>query len=487
MEIGKEILKIRLSDIDKHSNGVFIERLTSDASDIAFAFKFSVSRLHSLISDLGILVIVFTINVWIGLFYILRLIINFILQKIEMKVINKYDIMYRNQREQTSGFSAELIRGIRDIKMLNAENSFMSKVEENISKLNVNHYNMFKVNRIYSFITSFINKLFDFILILLIVYFVSHGNIPIALGIVIYNYRYSSMGLSYEINDILRFARNFNLSCDRVFSLFGSEEFQKEEFGDRHLDEVKGNFEFQDVEFSYDKKQVLKKMSFKVNTNETVAFVGKSGAGKTTIFNLLCRFYTPDNGTIKIDDVDISKLDKDTIRSNITLISQSPYIFNMSIRDNLAIVKDNMSEEEMIEACKLACIHDFIETLPDKYDTLIGEAGINLSGGQRQRLAIARAFIQKTKIILFDEATSSLDNETQAEIQKSIDSMNKNYTILIIAHRLSTIINSNRILFVDDGKIVAEGTHEYLLANNSNYRKLYEKENKQMSSKHISN
>lgn len=148
----------------------------------------------------------------------------------------------------------------------------------------------------------------------------------------------------------------------------------------------------------------------------------------------------------------------------------------MSIRDNLKLVKEDLTDKEMKEACKLACLNEFIETLPNKYDTVVGEGGVMLSGGQRQRLAIARAFIQKTEIILFDEATSALDNETQGYIQQAIDNMKKDYTILIIAHRLSTIVNADRIIVIDDGKIVGEGTHKQLLSKNKIYKKLYESE-----------
>ena len=161
---------------------------------------------------------------------------------------------------------------------------------------------------------------------------------------------------------------------------------------------------------------------------------------------------------------------------NITIISQNPYIFHLSIRDNLRLVKEDLTEEEMREACHIACLDELIDSLPNGYDTLVGEGGITLSGGQRQRLAIARALIQKTKIILFDEATSSLDNETQNSIQEAINHLKKDYTILIIAHRLSTIVNCDRILFMDHGHIEAEGTHKELLKKSSEYKKLYEAE-----------
>ena len=186
--------------------------------------------------------------------------------------------------------------------------------------------------------------------------------------------------------------------------------------------------------------------------------------------------YDVDKGKITIDGVDIKKLDEDSIRGNITIISQNPYIFNLSIRDNLKLVKSDLTDDEMIEACKLACLDEFISSLPEGYDTVVGEGGVNLSGGQRQRLAIARAFIQKTEIILFDEATSALDNDTQSKIQQAIDNLKNEYTILIIAHRFSTIINCDRIYFIEDGKVIATGNHDELLKNCKSYKDLYESE-----------
>lgn len=191
---------------------------------------------------------------------------------------------------------------------------------------------------------------------------------------------------------------------------------------------------------------------------------------------MLTKLYPVKRGKILIDGHDINTLDKDSIRDNISIITQNPYIFNFSIRENLKIVKEDVTDEEMIEACKTACLHDFIMTLENGYDTVVGEGGLTLSGGERQRLAIARALLKKTEIILFDEATSALDNKTQNSIRKAIRNMQGEYTILMIAHRLSTVIDSDRIIVIDEGKVVDEGSHEYLLHHSNLYRDLYEQE-----------
>ena len=213
-----------------------------------------------------------------------------------------------------------------------------------------------------------------------------------------------------------------------------------------------------------------------INPNDTIGIVGESGSGKTTLLNLLSKSYKVGKNKILIDGIDINDLTKDSIRNNIAVISQNPYIFNLTIKENLELISDDITKEDIINACKVAQIHDYIMTLPDKYDTLLGEGGTNLSGGQKQRLAIARALLKKSKIILFDEATSALDNVTQNELQKSINNISDDYTIIIVAHRLSTIKDCNKIYVMEKGEIVGAGTHKELLKNNKQYKKLYNEE-----------
>lgn len=475
IELGKETLKLENKVMEENGSGVFIQRLSSDASSLADIFYNLFEYITNLLAYLGKYVGIFIISKIVFLYVLIATILLAIIEKVRAKKINEKDKLVREKKESTSGFIAELVRGNRDIKMLNAEEPFINEFQNKIKDANNELFKMQGIRRKYNLLSSILNNILDFIIILIMIYLLMKKYLIPVNALILWNYSSVLYGVDYfgRIVDIIK---NFNLSAKRVFDVIKGEEFSKEKFGSTHLPHINGNFEFKNVYFSYKKEKVLKGLNFKVNANETVAFVGKSGSGKTTIFNLLCKMYEPQKGTITIDGINIKKLDKDTIRGNITIISQNPYIFNMTIRENLTLVKENLTEEDMVEACKLACLHDYIMTLPKKYDTMIGEGGINLSGGQKQRLAIARAFVQKTEIILFDEATSALDNETQEMIQKAIDNMKKDYTILIIAHRLSTIINADRIMFIEDGVIKNEGTHKELLKNCESYKHLYESE-----------
>lgn len=475
--LGAEILKIENQSLDEKGSGLFIQRLTNDASKIADIFVVLNIYLTNILTDIGIFLAVFIINKVVFFYLLLTICTIFVVEKKRTNVVNAQDKIYRKKNERVSGFIGELVRGAHDIKMLNAENSFIKELDSKIIDLNNEKYKMDEKNRNYILLSATLSDIFSTGNIILSVFLITQNLLSIPNALVINNYLGRLTSIIYFVSQFLEKVKDFNLSSERVFAIMDSKEFGKEKFGEKHIDKVNGDFEFKNVTFTYaNGHKVIDNMNFKIKANSTVAFVGKSGSGKTTVFNLLCKMYNIDSGKITIDGIDIRELDKDSIRGNITIISQNPYIFNLSIRDNLRLVKENITDEEMIEACRTACLEDFIKSLPDGYDTVIGEGGINLSGGERQRLAIARALVQKTEIILFDEATSALDNETQANIKKAIDNMKNEYTILIIAHRLSTVIDCDRILFLDEGKIKAEGTHKELLSNCKNYRSLYEAE-----------
>ncbi len=475
--LGAEILKIENQSLDEKGSGLFIQRLTNDASKIADIFVVLNIYLTNILTDIGIFLAVFIINKAVFFYLLLTVYAIFVVEKKRTNVVNAQDKIYRKKNEKVSSFIGELVRGAHDIKMLNAENSFIKELDSKIIDLNNEKYKMDEKNRNYILLSATLSDIFSTGNIILSVFLITQNLLSIPNALVINNYLGRLTSIIYFVSQFLEKVKDFNLSSERVFAIMDSKEFGKEKFGKKHIDKVNGDFEFKNVTFTYTNgHKVIDNMNFKIKANSTVAFVGKSGSGKTTVFNLLCKMYNIDSGNITIDGIDINELDKDSIRGNITIISQNPYIFNLSIRDNLRLVKENLTEEEMIEACRTACLEDFIKSLPDGYDTVIGEGGINLSGGERQRLAIARALVQKTEIILFDEATSALDNETQANIKKAIDNMKNEYTILIIAHRLSTVIDCDRILFLDEGKIKAEGTHKELLRTCKNYRNLYEAE-----------
>ena len=480
LNIEKDIIErihtLTNKTLDNTSTGTIIDRLDSDLDNISNIYFEILFRLTEFIKSIGIIIAIFIINPLVGIISILSLSIIFLIDNYQVyKVTNLIEDKNKKNEKFTETIT-EVIRGMRDIKMLNIEKNTINKLDVQVDDTIFSELKINKTANILGKLASLIEDLTAFFNISLYVFLISKGSLTITNALILYNYYSNISSFGGYIGQIMDNINKFNISTNRIKELFDNEKFATETFGTKHIKKVKGKFEFKDVHFNYERNEVLKGVSFIVNPDETVAFVGKTGSGKTTIFNLLCKMYEVDKGEILIDNININELDKDTIRGNITVISQSPYIFNMSIKDNLKLVKPNLTNKEMKEALKTACLYDFVESLPNKYDTILGEGGVTLSGGQKQRLAIARALVQKTEIILFDEATSALDNETQEKITKAINNMKREYTIMIIAHRLSTIINADKIFFLNNGKIECFGSHEYLLKHSKDYKKLYETE-----------
>ncbi len=477
-KLGREILKLEQTALDGTSSGVFIHRLTNDTDKMAELFTVGIGQLTGLLANIASFIAIYFIDWRMALYYFIASNTLSLLYYIKNKAVSNKEKIYKEQFDRVTGLTSELVRGARDIKMLYSKNSFMVELDNNIDKQTKLNFDMSNTDILFNFIIFTTKYLFEFITIILLVLFINKDYFSVAIGVVLYSYKTNVLtNLITRISLLLEKCKDFNIASNRVFEILENRKYKKEKFGNKHLDKVKGNFEFKDVCFSYDnKKNVLDNLNLKIKANKTYGIVGKSGEGKTTIFNLLCKLYNHQSGLIKIDGEDINTLDEESIRGNITIINQNPYIFNLSIKDNLKLVKSDVTDEEIYEACNLACLNEFIESLPEKYDTIVGEGGVTLSGGQRQRLAIARALVQKTKIILFDEATSALDNETQNNIQSAINNLKENYTIVIIAHRLSTIINCDEIFFMKDGKIENNGTHEELLKKCKSYKQLYEYE-----------
>lgn len=474
--LTKEILNLEVQEIDKNSSGLFIDRLNKDTQDIAGLFMEYAYWLSYIITNVGVLVTIFILNKYLFIYAVITsLIVYFINRK---SLAKQYEVQRKLKtiQENKTGLTSELVRGIRDIKILNAGKSILKQAYNKIEDATNEQVHIMNIRRLYSYIESNVRALTDLGLILVGCFLYNKSLLSIPNFVIIYNYQAKVKNLLVGIVKIAEYNKKFTIAANRVYEVIENDKFAKEQFGSIKKDKLNGAIKFDNVSFSYDKEEILKKMSFTIKPNEKVAFVGKSGAGKSTIFNLITHLYKVNGGKVLLDNININDLDGDTIRNNMSIITQNPYIFNFSIKDNLLLAKENATFEEIREACRLACIDEYIMSLPDKYETLVGENGVILSGGQKQRLAIARALLMQTEIILFDEATSALDNETQSQIQQAIDNLKGEYTILIIAHRLSTVIDADKIFVVDNGKIIDSGTHQELLKKCKFYKNLYSKD-----------
>lgn len=475
-DILDRIFSLKVVNFDKISSGEFQQKLKDDPASISRVLSVVQYNAFALITNLVILIYVFFLNYILGIIYLIGVVSVYFIEK---KLYSKYEYLQRDYskiQDRNTTILNEVMHGIRDIKLLNIIPSIsniaidsMSQSNQYDTKLKMQHNFIWELSRAIEYLISFL-------VIFIGIYLASTNKLTVTNLLIIYMYRYEIFSLISNINSIKEYYTEYKVAKDRIFSIMDDNCFPVEQYGNVSLKNINGSIEFKNVSFGYDDKMVLKDINFNIEANDTVAIVGASGSGKSTIFNLLNKNYDVSDNSIFIDDIDINTLDRNTIRNHISIISQNPYLFNFSIKENFMLLGDHITMKDIKKACKLARIDDFIDSLPDKYDTILGEGGVNLSGGQKQRIAIARALLKKSKIILFDEATSALDNITQREIQSSINFISKDYTILIIAHRLSTIKDCNKIMILQDGKIVGVGNHYELLKNNLYYQKLYENE-----------
>lgn len=470
----KKALDLPAVAYEKHSSGEVINRITNDADTLSFAFGRLLNMISSLVASLIIIVYIF-MNSWIiGLEIIVLVGLLFL-------VIKKYNPMlediHKERKVEQDKFTSlvnESIRGIREIKTLGIKRSLISDMTDIIRLIYKKSENEIDIQKEFNIIVRFLKALLEVGVLITCVVLIYYKMINLTFFVAMTYYIYRYMWLIENINDLTQTYQRVSVSIGRVNEILENKLYSDEVFGDEKITKIKGKLEFRDIVFSYpDEDVTLDHFSLTIEPNKKVAIVGKSGQGKSTLFNLVTRIFDVNDGEILLDGINIKKLTEDDLRKYISIIRQDPFIFNKTIKENFMLVDKNITLSEIRKYAKMAYIDDYIMSLPNGYDTVLGEGGVNLSGGQKQRLAIARTLSKKSKVILFDEATSALDNNSQEYVKKAIDNLVKDHTVVIVAHRLSTIMDADVIHVVDKGRVVASGIHDELLKTNKIYKNLY--------------
>ena len=456
------------------SSGEIINRITQDADTLSFAFSHLLSIVSAFIGSFVILIYVF-INSWIiGIEIVLFMILLYFVVKKYNPMLKDIHKKRKKGQDEFSTLVNESIRGIREIKTLGIKNNLITEMRDIIADIFDKSKKEISIWERYRIISRVIKALLEVGVFITCVVLLYYKMTTLTFFIAMTYYVYRFMWLIENVNDFSIMYQKTVVSLSRVNELLENKLYKDETFGNISLKNIKGVIEFKNVTFAYpNEDNILNDFNLRIEPNKKVAIVGKSGSGKSTIFNLITRIFDPIKGEITLDGTNIHDLSEESLRKNISIIRQEPFIFNRTIKDNFKLINKKIGLEKIKEYSKIAYLNDYINTLPDKYNTKLGEGGVNLSGGQKQRLSIARGLIKESKVILFDEATSALDNNSQEYIKKAIDNLVKNHTVIIVAHRLSTIIDADIIYVVDKGKVVASGTHNELLKTNKIYKKLY--------------
>jgi len=466
--------KLPYSFFDNHETGKIMSRMTNDLMDISeLAHHGPENLLISSISIIASFVYLCTINWWLTL--IVFACVPFLIL-ITMLLRKKMRSAFMRSRQSIGEINAALessITGIRVTKAFNNSEIESEKFEEGNKKFVHARTDAYKAMGQFHSGTSFINDVFNVVVLIAGGFFLSKGFIQVG------DYTAFTISVGLFIGPVMTLIgfmeqyQNGVTGFQRFLEIMDAEP-EKDDPNAEEMKVAEGHIEFKNVNYSYSEgEEVLKNVSLDIKKGEKFALVGPSGGGKTTICHLIPHFYDVKDGQILIDGKDINKITRSSLRANIGIVQQDVYLFNASIRDNILYGRPGATEEEVIEAAKRANIHNYVMSMPNGYDTVIGERGVKLSGGQKQRLSIARVFLKDPAILILDEATSALDNTTEILIQNSLDELCKGRTTIVVAHRLSTVKNADEIAVVSDGKIIEQGPHDSLIAMNGVYANLY--------------
>tara|TARA_B110001452_G_scaffold266673_1_gene274174 strand:- start:185 stop:1924 length:1740 start_codon:yes stop_codon:yes gene_type:complete len=479
LDMIRSILKADTQLIDKRHSGKFISNLTFDVNLITNLLSFALLNLFKdSLTLIGLLLVMFFQNWKLSLISIIMLPLASFAARSLGKRVGKVSTEAQVKSGIFNTYLIEVFKNHKLIKIFQRENYENNRADKFVDDLKEKN----KKIAIIFVRTSPIMETLTGIMIAILIYY--SGKLIINDEISINNFFsfLAAMMLAYQpVRSLatLNIAVNQGLAAaKRILPIIDHQNKIVENKDDKNLNIIDGSIKFQNVRFKYDEeeKEVLKSINLEVVGKKMTALVGHSGSGKSTIMNLIPRFYNINSGDILIDNQSIYKTKIFSLRENVSLVSQDTTLFDDTIKNNIAYGNLNASEDEIIEAARLSFSEDFIDKLPQKYETIIGENGVRLSGGEKQRISIARAMIKKSSIILLDEATSSLDTETESKIQEALKILTTNRTTIVIAHRLSTILNSNKIYVMDSGEVIASGKHQELLLSSEKYKNYYEKQ-----------
>ena len=478
-KIASNILTSDIQTLDNRHSGKYISNVMFDTHHVQNLVSSGVLNLmKDTFSVIALVSLMFYQNWKLALFAILMMPLAGGLAKSLGKRIGKATSKAGVSSGNLASFLTEIFKGSKMIRIYQKENDENDKADKVIDDLVEKNI---KIGSVMIRATPIMETLTGFMIAGFIIYsgkLISSGE----LGVNNFFSFLAAMMLAYQP---IRSLATINMAAYQGATAFKritniiDKEIQIKEVEDAPKLMLKNSdIKFKKVDFKYETtdEKAIKEISFEIKGNTMAAFVGHSGAGKSTIINLLPRFYDPQNGTIEIDNQNIKDVSLSSLRKNLSLVSQDVILFDDTVKNNIAYAKPNASEDEIIKACKFAASDDFIKKLPKGYDTMIGENGVRLSGGQKQRISIARAILKESPIILLDEATSSLDAESEEIVQNAINNLTKNKTTLVIAHRLSTIHSANKIFVMKNGKVINSGEHDFLINNCEEYKSLYQKQ-----------